>query len=733
MNTAKLSAEAGKVIQQESLRPELTRALRGTAAFVGPLLLFQVIGATADVYFAAIGAQIVALTDVRGAYRFRLTILLTVAAVITGATLLGALASQQAVVAVLGMGVLALLAGLWRHLSWDYGPGLGVSSALLFIVGIALPPGHGSILHHAGFTLLGACWGIGLHALFWPFRPQHALRQATAESWLAVSELFAAMRPDATHPDQDRTKLTAARELELRTTLDRTAGTLAAATTRRTAALVAHLTELHLTAARLGTRAVALNTVLEGLQARPDFARITPTVDSVLHAFTNLTRSVALTTITHRTENFAICEVRLRRCANLVSVLAGHLDSFRSDDVEIAMARELLRQIDTHLSATGKALRETVDRGAAPVGFPLRLPDLSVLSPRALGAWLNPAPHLDPMLVRHTLRMVVLTMAGIALYKVLDVPRGYWIAFTVIVVLQPDYGATRKRAGQRILGTLAGSLVASGLLWIKMPLPLLDVLIAASVFGFAYNQKQRYGLAVFFITLMLVFLTETTAPVTMEFTATRLLCNLAGGGLALIGALLFWPSWERQRFPFAMASAIRANQVYLEAVTGCIFAGTAFVSSAVQTKRAAEDANSNASASLQRMLGEPANRRSNAELAAALAHGNVRMTRAITILAIQIHAGAPVVAPALLQAVRQTGEALDALAKAIETEEAAAAEVSQRIQALDRLETPSADERQLLVRTQLGKIATEMSAMLLAITQTGTAAGERAPLTTPAL
>jgi uncharacterized membrane protein YccC len=732
MNTAKLSAEAEKAIQQESLRPEFSRALRGTAAFVGPLLLFQVIGATADVYFAAIGAQIVALTDVRGAYRFRLAILLAVAAVITGATLLGALASQQAVVAVLGMGGLALLSGLWRHLSWDYGPGLGVSSALLFIVALALPPGHGPILHHAGFTLLGACWGIGLHALLWPFRPQHALRQATAESWLAVSELFAAMRPDATHPDQDRTKLTAARELELRTALDRTAATLAAATTRRTAPLVAHLTELHLTAARLGTRAVALNASLEGLLARPDFARIAPTVDSVLHAFTNLTRSVALTTITHRPENFAISEVRLRRCANLVSVLAGHLDSLRPD-VEIATAKELLRQIGVHLIATEKALRETVDRGAAPVGFPLRLPDLSVLSPRALSSWINPAPHLDPVLVRHTLRMVVLTMAAIALYKVLGVPRGYWIAFTVIVVLQPDYGATRKRAGQRILGTLAGSLVASGLLWIRMPLPLLDVLIAASVFGFAYNQKQRYGLAVFFITLMLVFLTETTAPVTMEFTVTRLLCSLAGGGLALIGALLFWPSWERQRFPFAMATAIRANQVYLEAVTGCIFAGTAFVSSAVQTKRAAENANSNASASLQRMLGEPANRRSNAELAAALAHGNVRMTRAITILAVQIQAGAPVAAPALVQTVRQTAEALDALAQAVESEETTPAEVARRIQALDQLETPPDNERQLLVRTQLGKIATEMSAMLLAITQTGTAADARAPLTTPAL
>ena len=48
---------------------------------------------------------------------------------------------------------------------------------------------------------------------------------------------------------------------------------------------------------------------------------------------------------------------------------------------------------------------------------------------------------------------------------------GYWLPFTMVVVLQPDYGSTRQRAAQRVLGTLAGSLAASVLLWVKPPLP----------------------------------------------------------------------------------------------------------------------------------------------------------------------------------------------------------------------------------------------------------------------
>jgi hypothetical protein len=88
------------------------------------------------------------------------------------------------------------------------------------------------------------------------------------------------------------------------------------------------------------------------------------------------------------------------------------------------------------------------------VNFPLRLPELSGLSLRSLGSWLNPVQQLDSVLVRYSLRGAVITMLAVAIYKWFDVQRGYWIAFTVLVVLQPDYGSTRQRAGQRIAGTL---------------------------------------------------------------------------------------------------------------------------------------------------------------------------------------------------------------------------------------------------------------------------------------
>lgn len=713
-------ADADTLLQRESLDPVITRALRGTAAFVAPLVLFQWLGPSPDVYFACIGAQVVALTDVRGAYRMRFAVLLAVLAIITASTWAGSLVNPHPVAAVLAMGAFALLSGLWRHLSWDYGPGLGVSSVLLFIIALALPANHAPAWQHAAYTVAGGLWGIGLQALLWPFRPQHGLRHSVAESWMSVSELFASMRAPGTRdkvdasPARPRADTIEERELQLREILDRTQTLLAHAKNRRDARFVAHLQELHLAAVRLGTRAVALNASLETLAKVDAFPQLTASLDSLLLSFTNLTRSIALTTITHRPENFALSEARLRRCANLAQVVSGQLALVKVDAFETSMPREILRQIGELLAAIETALRETVDRGEAPARLPARLPDISMFSLKTLSAWMTPPQRIDPVLVRHTLRLAALTMLGVALYKGFDIPRGYWIAFAIIVVLQPDYGSTKKRAGQRMLGTFAGAALATAFLWVRLPLPALDLLIAGTVFGFAYHQKRRYGIAVFFITIMLVLLMATVTTVHIDYAMDRLLCNLAGGVLALLGALFLWPSWERRRFPAILAAAIRANAAYLAKVMDRFLAGVAFDDNAFRVKHATENADRHALASLQRLLGDPDSQQSDSETAAAIFHSTTRITRAITVLLTAIREGEKLDAPDLALVAQKLGAALERLAASLEAETLPDIDVPARLAELDQIEAAASTGRHRLVRLQLGKVATELGAITLA-------------------
>jgi uncharacterized membrane protein YccC len=288
-------------------------------------------------------------------------------------------------------------------------------------------------------------------------------------------------------------------------------------------------------------------------------------------------------------------------------------------------------------------------------------------------------------------------------------------------VLQPDYGSTRQKAGQRIVGTIAGSLLGSALLWVKLPLAVMLTFAGVMAFCFGYFLRRRYGLAVFFVTLMLVLITEAVVPVHLDFTASRLLSNVAGGGMALLAALFFWPRWERAQFPPIMAGAVRANRAYLAALGRRLPSGEPFTGDAVQKKRLAERANSLAAASLQRLLGEPAARRENVECAAALAAYNRRITRALTVLALQLNRRERLVEPELPAIVHIIGEALERLARLVEA--GSSADVIEAragtVKAVDACRQNAQNAAPAtaagLAFNQLVKVATEIDAMALAL------------------
>jgi len=97
----------------------------------------------------------------------------------------------------LATGMMAVLGGVWRHLSGDYGPNLAVVSGLLFFIALSQPAGWSEALVALVWVAVGGLIGILVQLSAWFFRPQHALRAAVAESWVAVSDLITAMRTES--------------------------------------------------------------------------------------------------------------------------------------------------------------------------------------------------------------------------------------------------------------------------------------------------------------------------------------------------------------------------------------------------------------------------------------------------------------------------------------------------------------------------------------------------------
>ncbi|HSI63831.1 MAG TPA: FUSC family protein, partial [Candidatus Saccharimonadia bacterium] len=457
----------------------------------------------------------------------------------------------------------------------------------------------------------------------------------------------------------------------------------------------------------------------DALARLPEFAGIRPVIDSALKSLGDTARSAAVTLISHQPGNFALTEVRLRRSQHLLQVLDSQLVE-ASGGAEREHLRAAIPPLVEVLERLRGTLGETVEKGSSGFTFPAIPPDIQGRSVRSLAAWINPSPAVYSVLIRYSLRMALLTMVAVGCYKVFAIPNGYWIAFTIVVVLQPDYGSTRQRAAERMGGTLAGSLLGSALLWVKMPSALLLACAVGMAFAFAYFLKRRYWFAVFFVTLMLVLITETMGEVHLDFTIVRTLSNLLGGAVALLAAFAFWPASEEKSFHALLAAAIRANASYARAMVALLGTANAAPAEVLMMKRRAENAEGLVAASLQRLLTEP---RGHWEDASSLATYNQRITRAFTVMTVHLLHGARQEANETRAAINHVGDILEALASTIEVgwTAAPAANLDAHLKTMDdllsraRTAASNASPESQLVLAHLTKGAVEIRAMALAL------------------
>ena len=694
-------------------RPDLARATRATAGLMLPLLLAETGQIPLHLIFAAIAAQNMAMADVRGSYSLRLAILSSGGLLLGVAAALGSIGSQYLWMALLFAGLMAIVAGVLRHLSPDYGPPLSVPTVFIFLMASAAPPGQAEVFSHALSTWAGGALGILLQMALWPFRPQQPLRYATAECWQEAANLVATLNSD--RPGPGRSDAVTAQQTQLRATLDRTLVHLNAAGSKRMRPLVARLERLHLLSSRFSTQVLALDTAMETQGIEQALAEASGAFQPVLQSLENVARSVALTVVSRQPSQLTSLDVRLRRLTNLLKAARTRVRAGTESLPHGTNLAQILAQMEGLIPEIKAAVRETIDRAGERGAFSLELLDLHTWRLGTLRAALNLSPSVDRSLIRFILRLATLLVPSVLVHTWLGIPHGYWLGLTLVVVMQPDYGSTRQRAGERVLGTLLGSVLASVLLFLKLPHALLLAAAALNAFLFALFLKRRYDIAAVFLTLMVVLLTEIGGPVDWRLTVERLACTLAGGGLALLAAHVFWPSWEKDRFQPLMKDALLASCNYIKLLCHRLREGTGRGPELIPAKRRLETANSEVFASLRRMYGEPSHRAEILQDAAAMANGNLRLSRILNVLLLHL-ASQPSGAsdPLLGEWERAVCRALQALAASWDDLDENALRG-----ALDQLKRVEFEEacldrnRDAWVFTQLARGTTEVGAMII--------------------
>ncbi|UXI00263.1 YccS family putative transporter [Photobacterium sp. TY1-4] len=269
--------------------------------------------------------------------------------------------------------------------------------------------------------------------------------------------------------------------------------------------------------------------------------------------------------------------------------------------------RSFLTQLEylfQNLATVERQLSNVSNPDVAQTGSDTELADTEARSMQDRWARLKSQLKPDSMLFRHAIRMAVALTVGYGCIQALELERGYWILLTTLFVCQPNYGATRQKLVQRVVGTLAGLLIGMPLLYLFPGQEgQLVLMVLAGVLFFAF-RTVRYDLATGFITLLVLFcfnqLGEGYAVI-----LPRLGDTLLGCLLAVLAVSFILPDWQAKRLHKVMAAAIATNRDYLGQIIGQYRIGKKDSLSYRIARREAHNTDAQLSTAISNMLAEP--------------------------------------------------------------------------------------------------------------------------------
>lgn len=229
--------------------------------------------------------------------------------------------------------------------------------------------------------------------------------------------------------------------------------------------------------------------------------------------------------------------------------------------------------------------------------------------------WTRLRTQMTPtsLLFRHALRLSLALTVGYGMLHAIHASQGYWIILTTLFVCQPNYGATRRKLGQRIIGTAIGLTVAWALFDL-FPSPLVQSMFAiAAGLVFFINRTTRYTLATAAITLMVLFCFNQVGDGYGLF-LPRLLDTLLGSLIAGLAVFLFLPDWQGRRLNKVLANTLSCNSIYLRKIMQQYAAGKSDDLAYRLARRNAHNADAALSTTLANMLMEPGHFRKEADV-----------------------------------------------------------------------------------------------------------------------
>lgn len=206
---------------------------------------------------------------------------------------------------------------------------------------------------------------------------------------------------------------------------------------------------------------------------------------------------------------------------------------------------------------------------------------------------------------KHSLRLAIAVMFGYAFGLFFDFQNPYWIILTIIVIMRPSYGLTKERSKNRIIGTLIGAVLATGLVFIISNPYIYGALgVLSIVIAFSMVQKN-YKASATFITLSVIFIYAILEPNILKVIQFRVLDTVIGALISYAAMRWLLPAWSYMDIGDHIKDSLKANTEFFKSITTFYQKKGPIPTSLKINRKEAFLQMSNLSSAFQRMAQEP--------------------------------------------------------------------------------------------------------------------------------
>ena len=619
--------ELNKLIQKETYEPVFSWGLRMAIAAIVPIIWGV---ATDQMHLASwitIAAECICWVELKGSFAQRVRALLAGTFLTLFFAFAGAVSSKHIGLSVAVMILVGFLSGLFKNLG-ERGAGLAVCIQVMFILSLAHPvSGSSELMQRLSLVLTGGLWTMLVGVVASAVLPrQQPFRRSVAVIWKANAELAAEIgRGWDGQSARSSIRELYEKEKQVRTSLDSSFHFFEtmAHQVKKDQKEKYQLAQLRKATALVASTMIAMSEELESIRIREVSPELRIKLYDTLRALQQALERMGVFVVNLKAEEALLIHSRILRLNRLIALLKEHSGS--DPEIGTEKAKRVIQLMERTVKLMETSLKGLEEMGEdAPVFRSYSLiQTLLILHPRH---WLRNMQLLfnfSTNNARYALRSALAAAAGIFLYQWFQIDYGYWIAFTALIVVQPYFSATLRRAIDRVAGTLAGG-IAGGLL-VRLPADVYakEIMLFISFVFMVYFIRKRYAVAVFFITMTVVLLFDVEDSFNADIIVSRSLCTIAGAVLGISAGFALLPTWDRNQLPVYLVDAVACNYQY--------FLATFFRGKEVawtKHKRSAETKNSNAFDSFTRFMQEPGKRSRRAQMAYyQLINHSVRITR----------------------------------------------------------------------------------------------------------